>query len=64
MFINMLLEDIKNNFNLVYIREINYNRTWERRRFNILVKSISINKELKDKYKNEDEYKDKVKEVK
>ena len=64
IFINILLEDIKNNPNLVRIGEINYNRIWECRCFNVLVKSILINKELKNKYNDKDKHKDKVKEVK
>ena len=64
MFINILLKDIKNNPNLVYIREINYNRIQERYCFNALIKPILTNKELKNKYKDKDKHKDKVKEVK
>ena len=60
----MLLKNIKNNFNLVCIREINYNCIQECRYFNALVKPILINKELKDKHKDKNEYKDKVKKVK
>ena len=57
MFINILFKDINNNPNLIYIREINLNRTQERRHFNALINPISTNKELEDKYK------DKIKEV-
>ena len=64
MFINTLLKDMKNDFNLVCIGEINYNRIQECRRFNAPVKPILINKELENKHKDEDKYKDKVEEVK
>ena len=57
IFINILFKDINNNPNLIYIREINLNRTQERRHFNALINSISTNKELEDKHK------DKIKEV-
>ena len=57
MFINILFEDINNNPNLIYIREININRIWERRYFNALINPILTNKELEDKHK------DKIKEV-
>ena len=57
IFINILFEDINNNPNLIYIREININRIQERRHFNALINPISTNKEL------ENEYKDKIKEV-
>ena len=60
----MLLKDIKNNPKLVHIREINHNYIQERRHFNALVKPISTNKKLKDKYKDKDKHKVKVKEVK
>ena len=58
LFINILFEDINNNPNLIYIRKINLNRIWERRHFNTFINPILTNEEL------EDEYKDKVKEVK
>ena len=52
MFIDILFEDINNNPNLIYIREINLNRIQERRHFNTLINPISTNKELEDKYKD------------
>ena len=52
MFIDILFKDINNNPNLIYIREINLNRTQERRHFNALINPISTNKELEDKYKD------------
>ena len=52
IFINILYKDINNNPNLVYIREINLNRIWERRHFNALINPILTNKELEDKHKN------------
>ena len=52
MFINILFKDINNNPNLIYIREINLNRTQERRHFNTLINPILTNKELEDEYKN------------
>ena len=52
MFINILFKDINNNPNLICIREINLNRTQERRYFNALINPISTNKELEDKYKD------------
>ena len=52
MFINILFKDINNNPNLIYIREINFNRTWEYRYFNTLINPILTNKELKDKHKD------------
>ena len=64
MFINTLLKNIKNDPNLVCIREINYNYIQERRRFNTLIKPILINKELENKYKNKNKHKDKVTKVK
>ena len=57
MFINILFKDINNNPNLIYIREINLNRTQKRRYFNTLINPIFTNKELEDKHK------DKIKEV-
>ena len=57
MFINILFKDMNNNPNLIYIREINLNRTQERRHFNALINPILTNKELEDKHK------DKIKEV-
>ena len=53
IFINILLKDIKNNPNLVCIGEINHNRIQKRRHFNALIKPISTNKELENKYKDE-----------
>ena len=58
IFINILIKDINNNPNLIYIREINLNRIQERYHFNTLINPISTNKELEDTYKN------KIKEVK
>ena len=52
MFINILFKDINNNPNLIYIREINLNRIWERHHFNALISPILTNKELENKYKN------------
>ena len=52
IFINILFKDINNNPNLIYIREINLNRIWERRHFNALINPISTNKELEDEYKD------------
>ena len=57
MFIDILFEDINNNPNLIYIREINLNRIQERRHFNALINPISTNKELENKHE------DKIKEV-
>ena len=57
MFINILYKDINNNPNLVYIREINFNRTQKRHHFNALINPILTNK------KPENEHKDKIKEV-
>ena len=64
IFINTLLKNIKNDLNLIYIREINYNHTQERRRFNALIKPILINKKLKNKYKDKNKHKDEVEEIK
>ena len=64
LFINTLFKDINNDFNLIYIREINLNYIQERRYFNTSINPISTNKELKDKYKDKTKYKDKIKEVK
>ena len=52
LFINILFKDINNNFNLIYIREINLNCIWERYYFNASINLISTNKELEDEYKN------------
>ena len=57
MFINTLFENINNNPNLIFIKEINFNYTQEHRHFNALVNFILTNREL------EDEHKDKIKEV-
>jgi len=43
---------MNNNPNLIYIREINFNRIWERRHFNALINPILTNKELEDKHKD------------
>ena len=58
LFINILFKDINNNPDLIYIGEINLNYIQECCYFNTSINPILTNKEL------EDEYKDKVKEVK
>ena len=58
LFINILFEDINNNFDPIYIGEINLNSIQERRHFNAFINPILTDKEL------EDEYRDEVKEVK
>ena len=58
LFINILFKDINNNFDLIYIKKINFNYIQECRHFNASINPILTNKEP------EDEYKDEVKEVK
>ena len=57
IFIDILLKDINNNPNLIYIGEVNLNHIQERRHFNALINPILTNKEPEDKRK------DKIKEV-
>ena len=57
MFIDILFKDINNNPSLIYIGEININRTQERHHFNALINPILTNKELEDKHE------DKIKKV-
>ena len=58
LFINILFKDINNNFNLIYIKEINLNCIWECCYFNTSINLILTDKEPEAKHKN------KVKEVK
>ena len=63
LFINTLFKDINNDFNLIYIREINLNYIQKRRHFNTSINPILTDKKPEDKYKDKAKHKNKIKEV-